>query len=447
MSSGSDTMLDVNIELPSRAPMVRITAGIGTAGQKTWNLRRPITLIGSRRPAHIVLHDQGVARAHCVIVNTGAEVLLKDLHTSEGTFCNKQRVDLAVLSDGDVICVGDTRIQVAVQAPSGSPDDSGVDIHYEDPTKFPEPVIFRRQDGNTEWKIVDAIALLGRHESSAVPLDHEDISARHAVLFRLLDRPALFDLGSRTGVTVNGEKAALTRLKDGCIVGIGPIQLRVGTGAKSQSGAAPVAETKPAPAPPAPVVIPSAPPPPPPPAARSTASDAALPAGAPLLQPLTNPIDSAQASDPLHSLTHIEDELSKLQNQLGDSWERLNAWQSRLLTDATALSQQETNLSVREAALEARDAELRGQLHDLTRYQEQLAARERELSLQLAQLRAEHEKLKAAHDELLQRESDMVRRGEELQRREHVFAQRWSRLQAAKCPSCGKLIGSADRAR
>ncbi len=46
------------VELPSTAPLVRITAGFGSAGQKTWNLRRPVTLLGARRPAHIVLHDR-----------------------------------------------------------------------------------------------------------------------------------------------------------------------------------------------------------------------------------------------------------------------------------------------------------------------------------------------------------------------------------------------------
>ncbi|MBI4718161.1 MAG: hypothetical protein HY763_10180 [Planctomycetes bacterium] len=69
----SDTTLPIDrheLELPATAPFVRITAGVGSASQKTWNIRRPVTLIGSTRPAHIVLHDRDVSNAHCVIVNT-----------------------------------------------------------------------------------------------------------------------------------------------------------------------------------------------------------------------------------------------------------------------------------------------------------------------------------------------------------------------------------------
>ncbi len=82
---------EATLTLPSSAPLVRITAGIGSAGQKTWNLRRTVTLIGSHRPAHIVLHDRDVSGAHCVIVNTGTDILLKDLRSREGTFCNNAR--------------------------------------------------------------------------------------------------------------------------------------------------------------------------------------------------------------------------------------------------------------------------------------------------------------------------------------------------------------------
>ena len=76
-----------------------------------------MTVIGSRRPAHIALHDAGICDAHCVIVNTGKDVLLKDLHTPGGTCCKTSRVDLTVLKDGDVITVGETTVQVAINHP------------------------------------------------------------------------------------------------------------------------------------------------------------------------------------------------------------------------------------------------------------------------------------------------------------------------------------------
>src|SRR3990172_11824147 len=130
MSEQVTTIRDVTVELPAGAPQIRVTAGAGSAGQKTWTLRRPVTVIGSRRPAHIVLHDEDISNAHCVIVNTGSEVLLKDLHTSSGTQLNKTRVNLAVLADGDVITLGDTTIQVAIQFPESNLDDSGFGMKF-----------------------------------------------------------------------------------------------------------------------------------------------------------------------------------------------------------------------------------------------------------------------------------------------------------------------------
>ena len=130
MSSGQTQQRDELLTLPEGAPRVRITAGLGTASQKSWYLRRPVTLIGSRRRAFIVLHGEAVAKAHCVIVNTGSVVLLKDLHTEAGTLCNSKGVDLIVLRDGDLVQIGSTLIQVAIQTfrttrrqaqPSGQP--------------------------------------------------------------------------------------------------------------------------------------------------------------------------------------------------------------------------------------------------------------------------------------------------------------------------------------
>lgn len=470
MIENTAQLLELSLDLPSAAPTVRVTAGIGTATQKTWNLRRPITLIGSRRPAHILLHDQGVARAHCVIVNTGAEVLIKDLHTAEGTFCNKNRVDLAILNDGDVITVGETRLQIAIQSGSRLMDDSGLGMEIGDPLKFPEPVLLRTANGDKQWRVDDAVALIGRHESAAVVLDHEDISARHAVIFRFIDRPAVYDLGSRTGLSVGDSPCAQARLKDGSNLVFGPVVLVVGTGNQvhataSSSVAAPPPASQPIAANQTSannIVIPelatvsarhstsagsstsasSA-------AASTSSSNDTGPAGLP---PRPAPsidltILKGQQMDPVRSLAHIETELTNLQTNLAESWERLNSWQGRLVADATALNKHETDLAAREAMVDVRDAELRGQFHDMTRYQEQLAARERELTEQLNQLRAEREAFETEYNACREREAEIQKRSEDLQRREHVFAQRWSRLLAAKCSHCGKPVNTGERGK
>ena len=191
------------IELPSTAPQVRITAGMGSVAQKTWNLRRPVTLIGSRRPAHIVLHASDISPAHCVIVNTGRDVLLKDLYTSSGTLCNDASVDLRVLRDGDVITVGTNRIQVAIQAPQRTSDDLDAGSNPVDPTAVHAPVAITLIHTDQQWSVERPVALIGRHESAEILLDDERVSRRHAIFFRFMDGLAVFDIGGENGILVN----------------------------------------------------------------------------------------------------------------------------------------------------------------------------------------------------------------------------------------------------
>ncbi len=431
--------------LPATAPLVRLTAGVGSAGQKTWNVRRPVTLLGSRRPAHIALHDRDVSKAHCVIVNTGADVLLKDLHTNTGTFCNNKRVDgIAVLKDGDIISVGATKLQIAIQVPEDQADDSACGVEFVEPGKFREPVHVRLDHTDTQWRIEDAVVLIGRHDSAAIRLDHEDVSTRHAILFRFVSGPAIFDVGSRNGVWVNGERCALSALRSVERITVGPCTLTVtsserdaaplrrpdstaddkpetpSTGVTGRSGAGPGGdETSP------------------PSAGRRGEVSGATPASALSRGSSSAAVDSRS---PTEALADIESELGTLQRNIADSWDRLNAWQSRLLEDATKLTRKESDLVAREEELDAKDAALRGQLHDLTRYHEQITARERELAAQLARIQARQEELDAGEAAFADNNAEVAQRAEDLKRREHVLAQRWTRLTAATCSHCSRPV-------
>ena len=417
------------LELPASAPQIRITAGIGSPAQKTWNLRRPVTLVGAKRPASIVLHDGNVSKAHCVIVNTGTEVLLKDLHTAAGTFLNKERVDLAVLSDGDVVTIGGMRMQIAIRVPADVNEDSGCDMAYVEPTKFPKPVVFSFGHTGKQWRVADAVTLIGRHNDAAVRLDHEEISTRHALIFRFGEGPAVFDLGSRTGILVNGDRGPQFALRAGDHIGLGPFSLTVCGAIDEKVGAAShkagpsepqigdwgagIGDCKPAP-------------------------DSASTIRNPPSDILNTKMDLDE--DPGRALARIETDLAGLQKNIAGSWDRLNAWESQLRRDTNVLGKQKADLATREADLEAKDAALRGQLHDLTRYQEEIAARERELAQQLARIQATHDELSAAQTNFSKQEEEFAKQSQDLQRREHVLTQRWTRLMTATCSHCGKRV-------
>jgi two-component system cell cycle response regulator len=68
------------------------------------------TVIGRGQRAQIRLLDDGISREHAQLVQRGERVVLEDLGSTNGTYCNGLRVDKKELADGDKILVGSTTI-------------------------------------------------------------------------------------------------------------------------------------------------------------------------------------------------------------------------------------------------------------------------------------------------------------------------------------------------
>jgi diguanylate cyclase (GGDEF)-like protein len=68
------------------------------------------TVIGRGQKAQIRLFDDGISREHAQIVIEGNRIILQDLGSTNGTFCNGLKVDRRELVDGDKILVGSTTI-------------------------------------------------------------------------------------------------------------------------------------------------------------------------------------------------------------------------------------------------------------------------------------------------------------------------------------------------
>ncbi|MBI1826154.1 MAG: FHA domain-containing protein [Planctomycetes bacterium] len=455
MSETTTPVRELTVELPDTAPQVRITAGYGSAGQKTWNLRRPVTLIGSRRPAHIVLHDKDISAAHCVVVNTGVDVLVKDLHTSSGTYCNDARIDIQLLKDGDRVTIGGTHIQFAIQMPPHSNEDSGCGMKYADPTRFAQPVSLQLVHTDRTWSIEQAACLIGRHDAAQVRLDHTDISARHALLFRFLKGPAIFDLGGRTGIWVNGQRTSLAPLVDGDRVTFGPFGVAVQYGHAADStasitnSAGKLLSNATVPIAPAPISdlqskisnlqsqisnsqsqVTNL---------QSQISDSPSHSSNPKSQ-ISNPVAGATSPDESATQPTFPDVPDALQTQINTTWEGLNRWESRLKADASIIGEQQTSLTRREAEIDARDAALRGKLHDVERFNEQVLARESDSASNAAKIQASLDDLIARQKAADERDRELVRRQEELQRRENALTQRWTRLQSTTCAKCGARL-------
>jgi len=82
----------------------------GSAVGEMYKIGQERTIIGRGGKAQIRLIDDGISREHAEIVIDGGEVLLRDLGSTNGTFCNGVKVDTRPLADGDKILVGSTTI-------------------------------------------------------------------------------------------------------------------------------------------------------------------------------------------------------------------------------------------------------------------------------------------------------------------------------------------------
>ena len=96
-------------KVESRSACFVVIAGKHTGAM--YKLDKGEVLIGRGKEASIRIDDEGVSRLHAKIVrHPEGTVAIVDLKSTNGTFCNGERVDTHVLQDGDRIQIGTTTI-------------------------------------------------------------------------------------------------------------------------------------------------------------------------------------------------------------------------------------------------------------------------------------------------------------------------------------------------
>ncbi|MFH1748177.1 MAG: FHA domain-containing protein [Planctomycetota bacterium] len=293
--------------LPSDAPRFRLTAP-GFEAAADYQADKPVILIGGRRDCDLALPHPDVSKVHCAIINTGRALLVRDLLSRSGTFVNDQFVKTLALKPGDKLRVGPVSINIELLDNTSTLDTSQAQ-HLRHPLKL--------QIGAEQIEISSAAAVIGRRSSADVSIDNPDVSLAHALLFCVDGQPAIFDLGSRSGTGLNGQRVELATLNDGDELDVGGERVMV------QCCSAPTdAEHEPAPAEPEP----------------SQLAEGDVPLTA---TPPTIPAD----------LGDLESLIASVHTQISTARERIN------LSDHK-LAERETEIARQSAALQARAAEL-----------------------------------------------------------------------------------------
>ncbi len=95
---------------PAAARNVRLVSGDG----RTYPLSIGSTVIGRGDQANLRLPDVGISRRHARLDFDGAQVVLTDLGSTNGTMVNGQRVSAVALNPGDMIQLGTTTLTFRV---------------------------------------------------------------------------------------------------------------------------------------------------------------------------------------------------------------------------------------------------------------------------------------------------------------------------------------------
>src|SRR4051812_2588440 len=82
----------------------------GSSVGEMYKIETEKTVIGRGQKAQIRLLDDGISREHAQLLLQGERVVLQDLGSTNGTYCNGLKVDKKELADGDKILVGSTTI-------------------------------------------------------------------------------------------------------------------------------------------------------------------------------------------------------------------------------------------------------------------------------------------------------------------------------------------------
>ena len=210
MSATPDNMLKhTGPVVPPSGPRLRLktTTLAQTAACET---TQPVTLIGSRRDCDLALNDPEVSKIHCAIVHTGGAFLVCDLCSRSGTFVNGQPVRVGPLNPGDMLRVGTLDLMLELATPPQSFAPAGLNLAQSaTPARRPCLAV-----GGQSIDLAAGAALIGRRSTCDIVVDTPDASLAHALLFTFDDRPAICDLGSRSGTILNNDRIHLAWVRD-----------------------------------------------------------------------------------------------------------------------------------------------------------------------------------------------------------------------------------------
>jgi len=157
--------------------MPQLIASVEGVEIKHVYLQKDRTTLGRGADNDIVLDNMVVSGHHCAFELRGlADVFIEDLGSTNGTYINGKMVKRQKLNDGEVVAIGNFRIQYlsASEQPSGFSETAATKL---DPLGMPVSVhgVFQVLNGSSaglEMPVVKAVTTFGKPGVSVVAVSH-----------------------------------------------------------------------------------------------------------------------------------------------------------------------------------------------------------------------------------------------------------------------------------
>ena len=104
----TEEYLEKTVTLRER-PVLTVTRGPGAGEVYELKGRAPLS-IGRAKANEVVVNDLSVSSEHCRIRPEEGRFVLHDLKSTNGTFVNERRVTRHVLSEGDILKIGESAL-------------------------------------------------------------------------------------------------------------------------------------------------------------------------------------------------------------------------------------------------------------------------------------------------------------------------------------------------